>query len=198
MVHKFRFEKEGVQGLHEALVDEDPKMRQMAAMFLGQTAEAMHATGLIESLHDRDKQVRACAVEGLVAIGGGAVPALIAAVQDDWWVVRYRAAEAMGKIGDERAVKPLEDALCDEKDHVRYMAAKGLGIFARLSSVDPLARRLEDDNEYVRKQAAISLGGIGGERARELLDARLQEEEHPDVREAIVGALGCTAPPGSP
>jgi HEAT repeat protein len=198
MVRRFRFEKEGVQGLHEALVDEDPKMRQMAAMFLGQTAEAKHATGLIESLHDRDKQVRACAVEGLVAIGSGAVPALIAALQDEWWVVRYRAAEALGKIGDERALKSLENAICDEKDHVRYMAAKGLGFFARQSSVDPLARRLEDDNEYVRKRAAISLGSIGGERARAMLNARLQEETHPDVRGAIAGALERTAPPGSP
>jgi len=194
MVRKFHFEREGVQGLHEALVGEDPKMRQMAAVFLGQTADTAHITGLIDALHDRDKQVRACAVEGLVAIGSGAVPGLIAALQDEWWVVRYRAAEALGRIRDEGALSALEHALGDEKDHVRYMAAKGLGGYARQSSVDPLAPCLEDENEYVRKRAALSLGAIGGGRARALLTARHQKEQHPEVREAIAGALEGAAP----
>jgi HEAT repeat protein len=197
MVRRFRFEKEGVQGLHEALIGEDPKMRQMAAVFLGQTASTVHVAGLIDALHDRDKQVRACAMEGLVTIGRGAVPALIAALQDEWWVVRYRAAEALGKIGDETALHSLEEALGDEKDHVRYMAAKGLGGYARQSSVAPLALCLEDGNEYVRKRAALSLGAIGGGRARALLSARLAKEQHPEVRGAIAGALEDTAPAGS-
>ena len=120
--------------------------------------------------------------------------AQIAALQDEWWVVRYRAAEALGRIRDEGALSALEHALGDEKDHVRYMAAKGLGGYARQSSVDPLAPCLEDENEYVRKRAALSLGAIGGGRARALLTARHQKEQHPEVREAIAGALEGAAP----
>ncbi|HDR73101.1 MAG TPA: HEAT repeat domain-containing protein [Methanoculleus sp.] len=193
MVRTFRFEKEGVQGLHEALADEDPKVRQMAAVLLGQTATAAHIEGLVDALHDPDKQVRACAVEGLVGIGARGVPALIAALNDEQWVVRYRAAEALGRIGDEAGLSSLEHALGDEKDHVRYMAAKGLERYARPSSVDVLASCLEDENEYVRTRAVRTLGAIGGARVYALLRARLTKEQHPEVRKAIARAL----PPGS-
>tara|TARA_B000000460_G_C21378590_1_gene332805 strand:+ start:406 stop:630 length:225 start_codon:yes stop_codon:yes gene_type:complete len=41
--------------------------------------------------------------------------------------VRLHAAEALGKIGDERAVEPLIEALNDEEGHVRRGAAVALG-----------------------------------------------------------------------
>ncbi|MDK1032228.1 MAG: HEAT repeat domain-containing protein, partial [Planctomycetia bacterium] len=40
--------------------------------------------------------------------------------------VRWRAAEALGKIGDRRAVGPLIDLLKDKSYHVREAAAKSL------------------------------------------------------------------------
>ncbi len=43
------------------------------------------------------------------------------------WKVRRDAAEALGKIGDARAVEPLIQALKDKKEVVQIAAKKALG-----------------------------------------------------------------------
>ena len=43
--------------------------------------------------------------------------------------VRYFTCEALGKLGDVRAVEPLMEALKDEGDQVRYQAANALVVF---------------------------------------------------------------------
>jgi len=54
------------------------------------------------------------------------------------WETRYRAAEALGKIADEKAVRPLIQGLRDSRDHVRYMAAKGLHSIGNSGAAEPL------------------------------------------------------------
>ncbi len=144
---------------------------------------------LLSRLADPDKAVRAEAMQGLVAIGRPAVPACIALLQNVDWRVRYRAAEALGLIGDAAAYAPLTAALGDEKDHVRYMAAKGLGLLGDPRAVVLLAAAQRDENEFVRRSAAGSLGKIGGEEAVEALRAALTVEAADGVRAAILAAL---------
>ncbi len=144
---------------------------------------------LLSRLADPDKAVRAEAMQGLVAIGRPAVPACIALLQNADWRVRYRAAEALGLIGDAAAYAPLTAALGDEKDHVRYMAAKGLGLLGDPGAVSHLAAVQRDSNEFVRRSAAGSLGRIGGEEAIRALRAALADETADGVREAILAAL---------
>ena len=79
---------------------------------------------LIERLRDREN--RSSAVKELVEIGESAVEPLIAALEDRRWVVRAYAAEALGKIGDKRAVKPLIQALKDWDEGVCNAAAWAL------------------------------------------------------------------------
>lgn len=59
-------------------------------------------------------------------IGEPAVEPLITALGDEDSSVRVRAAEALGRIGDERAVEPLSTALNDEDETVRVFARMGL------------------------------------------------------------------------
>jgi len=54
------------------------------------------------------------------------VEPLIAALKDAEWRVREAAAEALGKIGDPRAVEPLIDALQDKEWFVQRTAAEAL------------------------------------------------------------------------
>ncbi|HQD26745.1 MULTISPECIES: HEAT repeat domain-containing protein [Methanoculleus] len=143
----------------------------------------------ISRLSAPDKDVRAEAMRGLVALGRPAVPACIALLQDGDWKVRYRAAEALGLIGDGEAYAPLIAALADEKDHVRYMAAKGLGLLGDPRAVVHLGAMLRDENEFVRRSAAGSLGAIGGEAAIGLLRAAMNDEVSDGVRAAILAAL---------
>lgn len=144
---------------------------------------------LLARLSDPEKEVRAEAMHGLVRIGKPAVPACITLLQEDDWKVRYRAAEALGLIGDDGAYTPLIAALDDGKDHVRYMAAKGLGLLGDPHAVAHLTRMQRDENEFVRRIAARSLGMLGGEEAVEALRAALEIETTGGVREAILSAL---------
>lgn len=59
-------------------------------------------------------------------MGEPAVEPLIEALGDDDPNVRVRAAEALGRIGDECAVEPLTDALNDGDEGVRTFAKMGL------------------------------------------------------------------------
>ncbi|MDK2989849.1 MAG: hypothetical protein PWR16_1378 [Methanoculleus sp.] len=144
---------------------------------------------LLSRLSDPDKAVRAGAMHGLVAIGKPAVPACIALLQNGDWKVRYRAAEALGLLGDGEAYAPLIAALEDGKDHVRYMAAKGLGLLGDSRAVARLGFMQRDENEFVRRSAARSLGMIGGEEAIGMLRAALKDEATDGVRAAILEAL---------
>ncbi len=144
---------------------------------------------LISRLSDPDKAVRAEATCGLAAIGRPAIPACIALLQNNDWKVRYRAAEALGLIGDGEAYAPLVTALDDAKDHVRYMAAKGLGLLGDPRAVARLRAMQHDENEFVRRSAARSLGRIGGEEAVPALRAALEGEATDGVRAAILEAL---------
>ncbi|NLB01004.1 MAG: HEAT repeat domain-containing protein [Methanomicrobiales archaeon] len=144
---------------------------------------------LINRLSNQDKTVRAEAMCGLVAIGKPAVPACIALLRNGDWKVRYRAAEALGLLGDGEAYAPLIAALDDEKDHVRYMAAKGLGQLGDPRAVEHLGRMRSDENEFARRSAARSLGAIGGEDAIVALREALADEAVDGVRVAIREAL---------
>ncbi len=144
---------------------------------------------LLARLSAPDKEVRAGAMRGLVTIGGPAVPACISLLHDDDWRVRYRVAEALGLIGDDRAHAPFIAALNDRKDHVRYMAAKGLGLIGDPRAVGYLKGAQRDENEFVRRSAATSLGKIGGAEAITALRGALEDETIGGVREVIVMAL---------
>lgn len=117
-------------------------------------------------LRHPEKDERARGVEACVAFGPAVIPALIPLLSDPWWVVRYRAAEAIGRIGDDRAPSLLVPLLADGKDHVRYMAAKGLcrcGDGSAILHLEPLTR---DENEYVRAMADRAIHVLGDHNTR--------------------------------
>jgi len=132
--------------------------------------------------------------------------------------VRRGAAEALGRIGDSRAVEPLIAALKDEDFLVRGAAAQALGEIGDLRAVEPLAAALKDEEHtrscaadalwrlgtpavepliaalkdedfLVRRWAAVTLGHIGSRRAVEPLAATLKDS-YPGPRGAAAEALG--------
>jgi len=116
---------------------------------------------LIQDLYSTEKETRARATRDLIDVGAPAVKDLLACLSDDQWVVRFRAAEALGEIGDEQSCGPLIATLADPKNHVRYMAVKGLGKMGGCGAKEQLVPLLHDENEYVRRITAQSLGLIG-------------------------------------
>ena len=88
-------------------------------------------------------------------------PVFIKALSDDDSDVRRHAAEALGKLGDKRAVDPLINALADDDSIVRRDAAEALGLLGDKRAVDPLIKALGDKEEWVRRTAAKALEQLG-------------------------------------
>jgi hypothetical protein len=85
------------------------------------------------------------AVDELVVIGRPAVPMLIAALQSDSWVQAFRAVEALGLIGDRRAVRHLTRLLRHPNSNVRWGAAEALGRLQSRWARGPLRRSAQND-----------------------------------------------------
>jgi len=142
-------------------------------------------------LRSPDKSMRNRAMEIFCCIGQDAVPTLGALLSDAEWVIRYRAAEALGIIGGDAACGLLVPALQDEKDHVRYMAAKGLGRTAYAGAADVVAALLDDENEFVRASSARALGQMCCVEYVSHIETALQREEYDKTRIAMEEALAC-------
>lgn len=143
----------------------------------------------ISLLYNSDKTVRQNATKSLVECRQKSVLPLLNILDDPDWVVRYRAAEALGLIKDARAVNPLTRKLKDPKDHVRYMAAKGLGFFQDKELSFSLIPLLRDENEYVRRITAVSLGNMGGNIAYKYLIKSVETEQNTKTKEAMAEAI---------
>ena len=73
------------------------------------------------------------------------------------------AAEALGKIGDKRAVEPLIKALEDKDGYVSQHSARALGKIGDTRAVEPLIELLSDDDWGVRNAAKEALKKLGHE-----------------------------------
>ena len=131
---------------------------------------------------------------------GGAVPALGRRLLTHWdFDVRWRMAQALGKIRDESSVHYLISALSDRSFYPRDEAAWALARLGPLA-VEPLLQRTECDGDMVFF-VAIALGGSGDRRAEaeavRILAGELRSGEARRQRDAaycageIVQAEGC-------
>lgn len=158
---------------------EDKSIREVAIRTLGKIDDEWAIEQLISALKDhsqfaylRDhhKQLCQAVVRVLVMIGPPAAGPLIAALKDRDGEVRLSAIEALGEIGDARAVEPLIAMLAD-----KYVRTRSLG-----------------EEEYVDASvgmsAALALGRIGDKRAVEPLLASLKTRTGPVG--GIIEALG--------
>lgn len=104
--------------------------------------------------------------------------------------IRFAAADALGWIGDDRAVTPLLVALSEARaeDPVREVAAEALGRIGNPSAAPVLIAALRDDHEWVRRAAAVALGELG---IREAMDAlgELLADESVIVQDAAFEAI---------
>lgn len=119
------------------------------------------------------------------------VEELIAQLKDKDKEVRYTAAEALGKIGDKRAVPALIEALKDKDENVRWKSAYALGDLGDKKAVPPLIETLKNKGEewLVRDAAAGVLGcELGDKRAIPALIEALKDESK-EVRSSALMPL---------
>ena len=120
---------------------------------------------LIARLRDPDTRVNAEAVKALIALGKPAVPHLITALTYKSDRARWRAAEALGAIGDLRAVGPLIERLSDGRYTVVVEARAAL-VKIGAPAVPALLRPLGRTHVWRQHQIIRVLTEIGDYAAR--------------------------------
>lgn len=117
------------------------------------------------------------------------VEELIRDLQDEKPLIRWQAAEQLGRSKDARAVNPLIETLGDSDEGVRREVTKALGEIGNSRAVEPLGRMLEDPDELVRLNTLVALEKIKGEEAITLIMSALKNDNSL-VRMNAAAALG--------
>jgi HEAT repeat protein len=88
-------------------------------------------------------------------------------LSDDNEINRWKAAEALGRLGDPGAVEPLIDALWDDDSLVRLKAAWALGQVGDYRAVAPLKRLYRMEKEDMKESISEAIEEINLRVSRE-------------------------------
>jgi HEAT repeat protein len=137
---------------------------------------------------EEEEEVRS-STENPLCESGSDIPGLLQLIEDSNSDVRWRAAEALGKIDPEKAIPGLLQLIEDSNSYVRWRAAEALGKIGSEKAVPGLLQLIEDSDLYVRWRAAEALGKIDPEKAIPGL-LQLIEDSNSYVRRNAAEALG--------
>lgn len=147
---------------------------------------------LIKELGSSNATTKANAAKILVDIGDPAVESLIAALKNENYDIRENSALVLGKIGNEKAINPLIEALSEqgwEKTQEEREFGKALetalGSFGE-PAVEPLSEFIDnnaDENEYngAVSHAIAALGTIQGPSISLLIELLDDPEYSPEA-----------------
>lgn len=124
---------------------------------------------------------------------------LKAKLPEDPFLVRLAkefSIERMLEMSDpfyQKTVRPIMYNYIGEKKYFRRNAAIALGNTGNRDHIPSLSHAMEDPEEMVRGYSAWALGRIGGEKARRILELRLEREDSCFVKDEVKAALACEA-----
>lgn len=127
------------------------------------------------------------ATHALVRMPEPPVADLLGWLEDDEYDIREVAVDALGEIGDKRAVEPLMRVL-ERHDGPSRGAIRALGELGDIRAVEPIIPFLRVRDALTRQIAAQALGRLGDRRAIDPLVAAVKDKDK-DVREAAAEAL---------
>jgi len=139
--------------------DRSLELRRLAAAVAGELRLAEHVGALREALRSDDDELVARAARGLGAIGDvEEVEQLLglAEAENRSWFVRIAATDALGAIGDPRAVEPLERELHSAGWLLQAKAAKALRMLGTKGE-QALRCALTSPSANVRDHARVAL-----------------------------------------
>jgi HEAT repeat protein len=144
---------------------------------------------MIKILSDENDKISSSFFEFLVKMGEPAVKPLIEALTISKSQSSLPIIEALGEIGDPRAIYALTTKLKDKDWQVRSTAALAIGWIKHPKGVKALTRALKDKNFVVRRNAARALGEIKSNEAVGALIKALGDKDW-QVRSTAAWALG--------
>jgi len=159
-------DKRAVEHLIHSMNDKEWTVRKCSVTALGKIGDERAVKPLLKALNDEDSDVKRRVILALEKMKNLAFDPLLKAFYDDDWKIQSLVAEALGKIGDKRAVKPLIAALTDKDKvernrYVRGKAAEALGRIGDEKAVKPLNKALNEKYIYVRRKAGKALERLG-------------------------------------
>jgi len=145
----------------ENIKSENIVVRSEAIFWLGEGEKKIAVSALTVLLTDNQpKNIRLEAIDALGKIGARtSVDKLLALFGEEDEEILSAAVEAVGKIKDPKAVKPLMDVLYN--DTVKLTAIWSLGNIGDKSAIPILTTLLNNEDRFVRFNATRALKTIG-------------------------------------
>jgi HEAT repeat protein len=180
----------------EALHDENVLVRVSAASALALFDDANSISPLLEALNDPDWHVRATAIKTLSSLCGSQkdrlariIDPIAARLQDDQYaLVRDRAADALAHPEDEKAIAALVRAIVSDDREARFHAHEAIIRSRAVSALVPLSKYVHHQNRDVREKIVRIYGEIGGKDQIPFVNEALSDSD-PIVRLAAVESL---------
>jgi len=181
--------------LIEAMGDESWRVRKEAVSRVSAWPRADEAAAVLVAALGEESNVsrRNAAVEALGLVGRPAVPHLLGALATPP-SMRKLVIDALGVIGDGRAVGPLSAELRDEDANLRAAAAEALGHLGHREAVPALLAALGAADLLTRLAALEALNRLGAGVPYDRLAPLLAE---PVLRRAALEALGFAGDAGA-
>gem|GEM_PF-769545 len=158
---------------------------------LGQIGSKQAVGRLLELLHARDETL---CEEAIGALGAIRDPVAVAPILDKLRVIQIvrtqrRAIEALGNLGDERAVGALIDLLRLGKESLKLPLVQALGAIRVSSGLKALEELASDADVQIRRCAVVGIGNIEDPSGIPTL-MRLSRDPDEGVRREVAQALG--------
>ena len=146
---------------------------------------------LLPLLRDPSAYVRRAAVEVLNAIADRPIlDELIRSLEDEDWWSRQRASDALAKVGGPRVAAAMTRLIRSEDEVMRRMAVEVINSTRDPRAFDDIVTAIDDPDWWVRERAIDTLAVMGGERAEQVLLAKLNDDA--DARPTTLRALAIT------
>jgi len=181
---------------HEAMIEalEHPlkELRIQMGLLLAEFQEPKAVPILIDTLHNKDNDIRTNAITALTKLGLPAVTGLHNVLYDSDRTVRLAAAQALGEIGDITAIPDLLKMLRDIDEDVRVNAVEAIGKIKDNTPLQALFEILRDakSSTRLRRAVIIALISIGNADAVPELSKCLLNDEYANIRYIAAVALG--------
>lgn len=186
---------QGAQKIIGFLKHEDQGIAREAIIALGKTKDEKYAGVLLDLLQDGDfhEKLKTRVIESLGDLGAlEAVPPLTEIVENPseeraW---RWRACQALGKIGAPESFGVLQKIFSDEDKVLRAYATEALGFYGGKEAEGLLRKALRDGSWDIRMRAVRQLGERGSVDSVNFLIYLAEEDPEMKIRTEAVEALG--------
>jgi len=192
---------DALEALLGAVVDAEDDVRREVYQSLGRLGDRQALPALSKAaVRDPSAALRSVAEKAALDVASGRgrgldVSTELAILEGGAANDRIRAARALGRSGDWRAIEPLLAAAREGNAALQQAALLALGHLGNQQAVPELCRIATDTAGQVRYHAIAAIADLGDESALPTLE-RLLEDVDPTTRQLALKAVAWTAPDG--